>query len=85
MRKEDKYNPIYMFNKYKELIYEVDELWDEFQRYLRDIAPDRRDEKFFEHHREPQSMDIWDQILCSRYHPRFRMSYPVPVYKHAVK
>lgn len=63
MRKEDKYNPIYMFIKYKELIYEVDELWDEFQSYLRDITPGRRDEQFFEHHREPQSLDVWDQML----------------------
>ena len=63
MWKEDKYNPIYMFNKYKELIYEVDELWDEFQHYLRDITQGRRDEQFFEHHREPQSLDVWDQML----------------------
>ena len=63
MRKADRYSPIYMFYKYKELIYAVDELWDEFQRYLRDVAPDRSDERFFEHHREPQSMDVWDLML----------------------
>lgn len=63
MRKEDKYNPIFMFGKYMELIYEIDELWNEFQRYLRDIMPDRREDRFFEHHREPQSMDIWHQMF----------------------
>ena len=63
MRKEDKYRPVYLFNKYIELIYDVDELWDEFQFYLRDIMPDRRDDKWFEHRREPQSMDVWGQML----------------------
>lgn len=63
MKKEDKYRPVYMFSKYVELIYNVDELWDEFQHYLREIMPDRRDDRFFEHHREPQSMDIWYQML----------------------
>ena len=63
MRRTDKYDPIFMFYKYMELIYEVDELWDEFQRYLRDIMPKRRGDKFFEHHREPQSMDVWHQML----------------------
>ena len=63
MRKEYQYNPVFMFNKYMELIYEVDELWDEFQHYLRDIAPDRRSDEYFEHHREPQTMDIWLQML----------------------
>ena len=63
MRKEDKYNPIHMFFKYLELIYDVDELWDGFQHYLWEIAPDRRDEDCYEHHRDPQTMDIWYQML----------------------
>lgn len=63
MRKEYRYSPVSMFYKYMELIYELDELWDEFQRYLREIMPDRRSDEFFEHHREPQTMDIWYQML----------------------
>ena len=63
MRKKDRYNPIHMFFTYLELIYDVDELWDEFQHYLWELTPDRRGERYFEHHREPQAMDIWYQML----------------------
>ncbi len=62
MLKADKYNPVRMFFKYIELIYEVDDLWEEFQRYLRDIMPNRRSLEYYEHKRDPHSIDIWKQM-----------------------
>ncbi len=63
MKKEEKLRPVYMFRKYVELIYDVDELWDEFQHYLWELMPDRRGDEYYEHHREPQTIDIWLQML----------------------
>ena len=40
----------------------MDELWEQFQMYVRETAYDR-DERFFAFHRDPECIDIWRQML----------------------
>ncbi len=55
-------SPVYLFNKYIELIFANDILWENFQSYVRQSGPYRGDE-FFEYHRDPECIEIWRQML----------------------
>ncbi len=55
-------SPVYLFNKYIEIIFANDELWELFQTYVRQSGPYRGDE-FFEYHRDPECIEIWRQML----------------------
>ena len=57
-----KTSPVYWFDRYLELIFAKDELWEQFQMYVRQTAYDR-DERFFAFHRDPECIDIWRQML----------------------
>ena len=64
-KKTDEYNvisPVPYFNKYLELIFANDDLWENFQYYVRQTLPDRGD-RFFERHRDPECIEIWRQML----------------------
>ena len=54
-------SPIPYFNKYLELIFANDDLWKNFQNYVRESHPYRGDE-FFEYHRDPECIEIWKQM-----------------------
>ena len=55
-------SPVYWFDRYLELIFAKDELWEQFQMYVEQTAYDR-DERFFAFHRDPECIDIWRQML----------------------
>ena len=55
-------SPIPIFSKYLELIFAKDELWDNFQTYVRQSMP-YRGNQFFEYHRDPECIEIWRQML----------------------
>ena len=55
-------SPIQLFEKYIDLVFAVDTLWDNFQYYVREAAPNQ-DDRFFAYHRDPQCIDIWLQML----------------------
>lgn len=55
-------SPVPYFTKYKELIFDNDDLWENFQYYVRFILPDQGDD-FFAYHRAPECIEIWDQML----------------------
>ena len=55
-------SPIFWFDRYLELIFAKDELWEQFQMYVEQTAYDR-DERFFAFHRDPECIDIWRQML----------------------
>ena len=54
--------PVALFDKYLELIFAKDELWEPFQVYVRQCRPYRGD-RFFEYHRNPDCIEIWRQML----------------------
>ena len=58
----DVLSPIPLFSKYLELIFAKDELWNNFQMYVRQSSP-RRGEDYFEYHRNPECIEIWRQML----------------------
>ncbi len=55
-------SPIPLFSKYLELIFANDDLWNNFQGFVRECGPYRGDE-FFEYHRDPECIEIWRQML----------------------
>ena len=55
-------SPIPLFSKYIELIFAKDELWENFQMYVRQSGPHRGDE-YFEYHRNPECIEIWRQMI----------------------
>ncbi len=55
-------SPIPLFSKYIELIFDNDDLWENFQHFVRHSGPYRGDE-FFEYHRDPECIEIWRQML----------------------
>ncbi len=55
-------SPIPVFSKYLELIFANDDLWENFQTYVRMSGLYRGDE-FFEYHRDPKCIKIWRQML----------------------
>ena len=55
-------SPIPIFSKYLELIFDNDDLWENFQNYVRQSGP-YRGEEFFEYHRDQECIDIWRQML----------------------
>ena len=55
-------SPIYWFDRYLELIFAKDELWEQFQMYVRQTAHGRN-ERFFAFHRDPECIEIWRQML----------------------
>lgn len=55
-------SPIPLFSKYLELIFANDDLWNNFQGYVRECGPCRGDD-FFEYHRDPECIEIWRQMI----------------------
>ena len=55
-------SPIPLFGRYLELIFANDDLWGNFQHYVRHSGP-RREDGFFAYHREPECIEIWRQLL----------------------
>ena len=55
-------SPIPYFSKYLELIFANDVLWSNFQYYVQEASP-RKGDKYFEYHRDPESIEIWRQML----------------------
>lgn len=58
----DVISPIPLFSKYLELIFAKDELWNNFQMFVRQTSP-RRGDEYFEYHRNPECIEIWRQML----------------------
>ena len=54
--------PVQLFNRYLEIIFTNDELWEQFQMYVHDVEPDR-DEDFFAYRRDLDCIDIWRMML----------------------
>ena len=59
----EQYSPIPDFMKYLPLIYKVDELWENFQLYIRSAFPDK-EENFFAFQRSDEAMAIWAQAIA---------------------
>ena len=55
-------SPIPLFDRYLELIFANDDLWNNFQCFVRQTFPDRGHE-FFAYHRDPACVKIWRQML----------------------
>ena len=55
-------SPIPYFSKYLELIFANDILWNNFQYYVQETS-DRKGDRFFEFHRDPECIEIWRQML----------------------
>lgn len=56
------YSPISWFSKYVEILYAKDDLWEEFQHYVREIEPNR-DADFFAYNRDLECVETWRQML----------------------
>ena len=56
------YSPLSWFAKYLEILYAKDDLWEEFQHYVREIEPNR-DADFFAYNRDPECVEAWRQML----------------------
>lgn len=62
--KDFEYSPVGMFNKYLELIFASDALWERFQMYVRqELDPTQFREDHFAFQRDPECIDIWRQML----------------------
>lgn len=59
----EQYSPIPHFMRYLPLIYKVDELWENFQLYIRSAFPDK-EEGFFAFHRSEEAMNIWARAVA---------------------
>lgn len=59
----EQYSPIPCFMRYLPLIYKVDELWENFQLYIRSAFPDKK-ENFFAFHRSEEAMAIWARAIA---------------------
>lgn len=59
----EQYSPIPCFLQYLPLIYKVDELWENFQLYIRSAFPDK-EENFFAFQRSDEAMAIWAQAIA---------------------
>ncbi|MGN0982690.1 MAG: hypothetical protein ACI4O0_07355 [Candidatus Limivicinus sp.] len=59
----EQYSPIPCFMQYLPLIYKVDELWENFQLYIRSAFPDK-EENFFAFQRSDEAMAIWAQAIA---------------------
>lgn len=57
------YSPIPCFMRYLPLLYKVDELWENFQLYIRSAFPDK-EENFFAFQRSDEAMAIWAQAIA---------------------
>ncbi len=55
-------SPIPYFDKYLEILFANDFLWEFFQMYVRQAAPKNR-EDFFAYHRDPECVGIWREML----------------------
>ena len=54
-------SPIPYFNKYIELLFAKDALWDRFQMYVRETS-NRKGDRFFEFYRDPACIKTWLQM-----------------------
>lgn len=59
----EQYSPVPCFMQYLPLIYKVDELWENFQLYIRSAFPDK-EENFFAFQRSDEAMAIWAQAIA---------------------
>lgn len=59
----EQYSPIPYFMQYLPLIYKADELWENFQLYIRSAFPDK-EESFFAFHRSGEAMAIWARAIA---------------------
>lgn len=59
----EQYSPIPCFMQYLPLIYKVDELWENFQLYIRSAFPDK-EENFFAFQRSDEAMAIWSKAIA---------------------
>lgn len=59
----EQYSPIPCFLQYLPLIYKVDELWENFQLYIRSAFPDK-EENFFAFQRSDEAIAIWAQAIA---------------------
>ena len=59
----EQYSPIPCFMQYLPLIYKVDELWENFQLYIRSAFPDK-EENFFAFQRSDEAMAVWAQAIA---------------------
>ncbi len=55
-------SPVPYFNKYLELIFANDDLWNNFQFYVKQTMPERGN-RFFERRRDPECIRMWRQML----------------------
>lgn len=60
----EQYSPIPCFMHYLPLLYRVDELWENFQLYLRSTFPDK-EESFFVFQRSDAAMAVWEQAVAN--------------------
>ena len=56
-------SPIPYFKEYLELIFENDDLWENFQTYVRECSSKDRDGSFYEFHRDAECLEIWRQMI----------------------
>lgn len=59
----EQYSPIPCFMQYLPLIYKVDELWENFQLYIRSAFPDK-EENFFAFQRSDEAMAVWAKAIA---------------------
>ena len=58
-------NPLLLFARYLEIIFTNDQLWEQFQSFVRDFVPDK-DNDFFAYRRDFDCIDIWREVLADR-------------------
>ena len=58
----EQYSPIPSFMQYLPLLYKVDELWENFQLYIRSAFPDK-EESFFAFQRSEEAMAVWAKAI----------------------
>lgn len=64
MNPDFEYSAVGMFNKYLELIFAVDALWERFQMYVRqELDPNQFRKDHFAFQRDPECIRIWRQML----------------------
>lgn len=59
----EQYSPIPCFMRYLPLLYKVDELWENFQLYIRSAFPDM-EESFFAFQRSGEAMAVWARAVA---------------------
>ena len=56
-------NPLLLVARYLEIIFTNDQLWEQFQSFVRDFVPDK-DDDFFAYRRDLDCIDIWREQLA---------------------